>query len=115
MLIGNWNVMRSMKMSKFNGALLFDVADEPIGNWRENLGGRGLYNRWDLYDENEKIIETLYIESYDSELNEDDNYELWVHTADGMTDTINFFSDYDDAIKWAKEEMSKNLNGFYDH
>jgi hypothetical protein len=88
-------------MSKYNGMLLFDVADPPIGNWKENLGGRGIYGMW----ENKKAGLTLMIES-----NEDSGgEEVWIHDQKGNWDSL-FFGDYEESIRYVKEFMKKNAN-----
>lgn len=48
-------------MSLNHGLLLYDVADEPIGNWRENLGTRGLYDMWELVIDSRRV-ELILIE-----------------------------------------------------
>ena len=53
-------------MSWNHGLLLYDVADEPIGNWRENLGTRGTYDLWELVIDSRRV-ELILIESLEGD------------------------------------------------
>ena len=53
-------------MSLNHGLLLYDVADEPIGNWRENLGTRGTYDLWELVIDSRRV-ELILIESLEGD------------------------------------------------
>jgi hypothetical protein len=91
-------------MSKYHGMLLFDIADEPIGKWQENLGTRGYYDEWELIDK-DKIKCTLIIEA-DEDGKVGDN-EVWIHDKEGNSDSL-YFGTYDQCLKYAKKWMKEN-------
>ena len=91
-------------MSKFNGCLLFDIPDKPIGNWEENIGTRGVFIEW----HNKKDGRTLIIKE-DDEATTDYFIELWWHDKNGdLWETIEWYREWDDAIADAKEWMARN-------
>ena len=94
-------------MSRYRGMLLFDIADKPIGKWHENLGTRGYYDKWEIKDENGKVIQSIIID-----LDEDSNgqWEAYWENADGKEEFIKYGC-YDDVIKSAKEFMKEHPNG----
>lgn len=42
-------------MSLNHGLLLYDMAEEPIGNWKENLGTRGMFDMWELVIDSKRV------------------------------------------------------------
>ena len=76
-------------MSLYHGLLLFDVPEAPIGDWQENLGGRGLIDKWEIPGRF-----TLLIDSYDGNCSrcaegECECHEWWVESepnGDSVTD-----------------------------
>jgi hypothetical protein len=95
-------------MSKYHGMLLFDIADNPIGKWHENLGTRGYYDRWEIRDKNGKIIQSIIIE-IDEE--SDGQWDVYWEDASGSEEFIGY-AYYDDAIKLAKKFTGRHLNGY---
>lgn len=108
-------------MSKYKEMLLFDVADEHIGGWQEDLGYRGMMDMWKFHDENGKYTgDFICIEPYDDvcshceELGKEcECEEVWVgNDKTGFHDTIDMFETYEKAIAFAKEFMKANPKGF---
>ena len=85
-------------MSLNNGMLLFDVADEPINGWEENIGTRGYYGLWEK-GENQILI------------NLDEDAGVWEVTHDkenGDSVFVDYHEDFDEAEKIAKQYMKEN-------
>ncbi len=107
-------------ISKFKGMLLFDVADEPIGNWQEDLGYRGVYDIWRLMKNGKDTGQFIQIEPIDDICEHCDSLgkdceceEVWIgDDKTGFHDTLGCFESYDEAIAFAKKYMKKNPNGF---
>jgi len=94
-------------MSRFHGMFLFDIADEPIGDWEEDLGYRGVKDVWRTRDKHFMLV---------IEPNEDteDEEEVWVaNERTGNWDSI-AFGTYEECIDEAKKFMRENPNGWTD-
>ncbi len=89
-------------MTLYHGILLFDVAEDPIGSWENQLGYRGVMEVWKAGDS------TLQIEADEDSGGE----EVWVHDEEGNHDSLGIFptSDQDDAA--AKAFMRENPEGW---
>ncbi len=59
-------------MSLFHGMLLFDIAENPINGWEEDLGYRGMKEVW------RKGSRHITIEPYDGEPYYEDEWECWL-------------------------------------
>ena len=87
-------------MSLYHGRLLFDIAEDSINGWNENLGTRGMYEKW------EKDGKELFIEIEDSANDDDVYYECWVG-CDLWIETIAFGS-FHECKRAATEYMKKH-------
>ncbi len=87
-------------MTLFKGILLFDIAEDPINGWENQLGYRGMMEVW-RKGNREVVIEPC---------EDGDKWEVWVRATDdsGYWDSIGFESDFDKADKLAKEWMRDN-------
>lgn len=92
-------------MSKFGGMLLFDIADKPIGNWTEDLGGRGMYVKWNLKGTRVFIM----IEPYEGEGQEEgkEDWEVWVANEETGAWEPLIYRPFEEAVKFAKGFMRK--------
>ncbi len=117
-------------MSLNHGLLLYDVAEEPIGNWRENLGTRGMFDKWELLL-NSKRVEIIILESLEGDDEglvcpckackterkrngsnlEEDLSEASIITADG-SEAICEAGCYDYVHAEIKKFMKKHPNGY---
>ena len=93
-------------MSLFNGVLLFDIADEPIGKWEENLGYRGVIDVWEI-KEKDMTLTVQNAENIENEMEQ----EVWVCDPDSW-ETIGWYDTYEEAMKEAKKWMKENPEGW---
>jgi hypothetical protein len=90
-------------MSRFGSMLLFDLSDPPIENWTEDLGSRGVYDKWNL--KNTSIF--LRVDE-DNDPPQEDSFEVWIGENDtGKQDSL-FFGKWSEAIEFAKGFMERN-------
>jgi hypothetical protein len=111
--------MRKIKMSKYHGMLLFDIADEPIGGWEENLGYRGMVDIWDFYKDGKRTGMWLMVEALDDcDICEEEGKECECHEVcvfddnTGNVDTLTVEDTYEKAMEFAKTWMKENENGW---
>jgi hypothetical protein len=92
-------------MSRFGGMLLFDIADRPIGNWVEDLGGRGMYVKWNL--KGTKVF--IMIEPYEGEDQEEgkEDWEVWIANEESGAWEPLIYRPFNEAVKFAKAFMRK--------
>ena len=93
-------------MSLFHGLLLFDVPDKPIGQWKENLGYRGVKDVWEIKEKGLMLI----VENSENPDNEKEQ-EVWVCDEE-IWETIGWYNTYEEAIKEAKIWMLEHPNGW---
>jgi hypothetical protein len=117
-------------MSRYGGMLLFDIADESIGKWTEDLGTRGMWVQWSIYPDPEKdsefeseFIERLILEPDDDavcdcrackRLPEDERETVWSGfwmLGDEGYDSVDAYGHYEDALEQLKEIMKENPDG----
>ena len=80
-------------MSMYNGLLLFDFAEDDIGNWQENLGGRGYYEKWEnKSDPNLYLIFQIDEDNLDEDI---ESYEVTIQNDDSGDMDLLFMGDYD--------------------
>lgn len=92
-------------MTIFKGLLLFDIAEEPIGEWKNQLGYRGLIEVWKI-PRTQDFICIEYDEDSDCE-------EVWLgNDKTGDCENIGFFDTVEEADKGAKEFMRENPHGW---
>lgn len=89
-------------MSLFHGVLLFDIPDKPIGEWKENLGYRGMIDVWEI----EKKGLRLTIQNTEN-VAKPEKQEVWIHD-DKNWETIGWYDTYEEAIKEAKIWMKEH-------
>lgn len=100
-------------MTLFKGLLLFDIAEPPIGNWKNQLGYRGMMEIWKVKD----TTQFLCIEAYeDCEIHDPDECtceEVWLgDDTTGNCDVLGVYDNFEEADKASKEFMQQNPNGW---
>jgi len=101
-------------MTLFKGMLLFDIAEEPIGNWENQLGYRGMMEVW----KHNKTEDTIIIESYEDCKEHGENcecQEVWMHDKNGKLDTLGFYDTFEEADQEAKQFMKENPKGAFEN
>ena len=91
-------------MSLFNGMLLFDIPEDDINGWKENIGTRGMYGLWERGEE--RIIiqpDEDHDFDYDNDLPELYPWKV-IHETDIIWEDI-AYGTYDECISYAKYYM----------
>lgn len=83
-------------MTKYKGMLLFDIAEEPINGWENQLGYRGMMEVW------KKGKDEVVIELEDG--TDEESWEVRIETPDNF-DSIGFGNTEEEATKIAVEYM----------
>lgn len=101
-------------MTKFKGLLLFDIAENPIGQWENQLGYRGMMEVW-KHSETKHVVT---IQPWDDicETHGDKECTCWeVWIADDKTgnwDCLGIWENFELADQKAKEWMGENSEGW---
>jgi nuclear transport factor 2 (NTF2) superfamily protein len=84
-------------MTVYGGMLLFDIAEEPINDWENQLGYRGYMEVWKRGEEEIKV-----------EMDEDSGVWEVIYENDNIWEMIDCHEDFDEADKIAKAYMKEN-------
>ena len=100
-------------MTKFGGLLLIDVPEDPIGDWENELGHRGMREVWHLQGkEHIKINIDPYEDCEECLAGECECWEVWYSNDEaGDWEPIGHGHGFDAADKIAKEYMRENPHG----
>jgi len=113
--------IRGIIMTLFKGLFLIDIAEEPIGNWENQLGYRGMMEVWKHKETGEEIVIEPF-DHEDHETPEDDPHlricechEVWMRCEKtGNIDTLGVYDSFDEADREAKKFMRENQRGVFD-
>ena len=98
-------------MTQFQGLLLFDVGEPDIGNWREELGWRGMRDQWRLHTTDGKQTSQFIAIDDDEDSGE---LEIWAGDDEtGVWDVIAFAKTYKAAKLVLLDEMRVSPNGIF--
>jgi len=100
-------------MTIFKGLLLFDIAEQPIGEWENQLGYRGMMEVWKHKTTGDTIIIEAYEDCTIHDPNECTCEEVWMHDKNGNVDILGVYDDFETADKEAKKLMRENPKGVF--
>ena len=103
-------------MTKFHGILLFDVIEEPIGRWENQLGYRGMMEVWKVDKRNVLTIEPLddWCANCEEEGRDCECWEIWIADDEqGVFDTLGVYPSFEVADTKAKQIMTEFPNGYW--
>jgi len=91
----------------------FEIEEDSIGDWENQLGYRGVMEVWKHKVTKEEIV----IESYEDCTRHDPNEytceEVWLHDENGNVDTLGVYNDFEEADREAKRFMRENPKGIF--
>lgn len=92
-------------MTVFKGMFLFDIAEQPIGQWENQLGYCGMMEVWKCRSRNNVL--TIEPDEDSGEI------EVWIaNDTSGSWEPLGFFKTEMQAERFAKRWMRENKEGW---
>jgi len=106
--------IRGIIMTLFKGLFLIDIAEEPIGNWENQLGYRGMMEVWKHKETGEEVVIEVFEDCSEHDPDECECHEVWLRcNKTGNCDTLGVYNSFDEADIEAKKFMRENQKGVF--